>query len=115
MGSGIENTNYGGGTQDRTGDTRIFNPLLYRLSYRAKVGVLNNVYTRASSKFVDFPIKRLILLQIANQLDFNSRFCPNAINNDELPHNLVQNALHLVPLPYGILLQPNALQPHVHD
>jgi len=32
------------------------------------VGVLNNVYPRASSKFVDFSIKRLILLQIANQL-----------------------------------------------
>ncbi len=35
MGSGIENTNNGGETQDRTGDTRIFNPLLYQLSYHA--------------------------------------------------------------------------------
>ena len=35
---------YGGETQDRTGDTRIFNPLLYLLSYHAEVGVLNNVY-----------------------------------------------------------------------
>ncbi len=26
---------YGGETQDRTGDTRIFNPLLYLLSYHA--------------------------------------------------------------------------------
>ena len=26
---------YGGETQDRTGDTRIFNPLLYQLSYHA--------------------------------------------------------------------------------
>ncbi len=26
---------YGGVRQDRTADTRIFNPLLYRLSYRA--------------------------------------------------------------------------------
>ena len=28
---------YGGETQDRTGDTRIFNPLLYLLSYHADV------------------------------------------------------------------------------
>lgn len=28
---------YGGVGQDRTADTRIFNPLLYRLSYRAFV------------------------------------------------------------------------------
>ena len=38
-----------GETQDRTGDTRIFNPLLYLLSYRAKVGVLNNVCQNPSS------------------------------------------------------------------
>ena len=113
MGSGIENTNYGGGTQDRTGDTRIFNPLLYRLSYRAKVGVLNNVYPRASSKFVGFSIKRLILLQIANQLDFNSRFCLDVINNGELHHSLVQIASPLVLLPYGKLLQLGVLQLHV--
>ena len=41
MGSGIENfeivLKYGGETQDRTGDTRIFNPLLYLLSYHADV------------------------------------------------------------------------------
>ena len=54
---------YGGGTQDRTGDTRIFNPLLYRLSYRAKVGVLNNIYQNPSSQIVDFSINCLILLQ----------------------------------------------------
>ncbi len=38
MGSGIEISKifkYGGETQDRTGDTRIFNPLLYLLSYHA--------------------------------------------------------------------------------
>ncbi len=51
MGSGIENTNNGGETQDRTGDTRIFNPLLYLLSYHAEVGVLNNVYKKTSSNF----------------------------------------------------------------
>ena len=32
----------GGERQDRTADTRIFNPLLYQLSYHAKVGVLNH-------------------------------------------------------------------------
>ena len=41
MGSGIEifklALKYGGETQDRTGDTRIFNPLLYLLSYHADV------------------------------------------------------------------------------
>ncbi len=41
MGSGIEilksDFEYGGETQDRTGDTRIFNPLLYLLSYHADV------------------------------------------------------------------------------
>ena len=31
----ILKTNNGGVGQDRTADTRIFNPLLYRLSYRA--------------------------------------------------------------------------------
>jgi hypothetical protein len=31
----IPKTNNGGVGQDRTADTRIFNPLLYRLSYRA--------------------------------------------------------------------------------
>ncbi len=61
MGSGIENTNNGGETQDRTGDTRIFNPLLYQLSYHAEVGVLNNVYRRTSSNFRIFCNKCLIL------------------------------------------------------
>ncbi len=63
MGSGIENTNNGGETQDRTGDTRIFNPLLYQLSYHAEVGVLNNVYRRTSSNFRIFCNKCLILNQ----------------------------------------------------
>ena len=29
----------GGGTQNRTGDTRIFSPLLYHLSYPASIGL----------------------------------------------------------------------------
>ncbi|EEH67951.1 hypothetical protein HMP0015_3330 [Acinetobacter haemolyticus ATCC 19194] len=37
--------------------------MLYRLSYRAKVGVLNNVCQNPSSIFMDFSIERLILLQ----------------------------------------------------
>ncbi len=52
---------YGGETQDRTGDTRIFNPLLYLLSYHAEVGVLNNVYKKTSSNFRIFCNKCLIL------------------------------------------------------
>ncbi len=32
---------FGGLGQNRTADTRIFNPLLYRLSYQAKRRVLN--------------------------------------------------------------------------
>jgi hypothetical protein len=32
---GLRFFKYGGETQDRTGDTRIFNPLLYLLSYHA--------------------------------------------------------------------------------
>ncbi len=35
MGRGIHKKK-GGGTQNRTGDTRIFSPLLYRLSYPAE-------------------------------------------------------------------------------
>ena len=31
----LKDFKYGGETQDRTGDTRIFNPLLYLLSYHA--------------------------------------------------------------------------------
>ncbi len=67
MGSGIENTNlvfkYGGVRQDRTADTRIFNPLLYRLSYRADVGVLNNVRPSQSRYSLHFLPERLNLKQ----------------------------------------------------
>ena len=65
MSSSVYSYQFGGGTQDRTGDTRIFNPLLYRLSYRAKVGVLNNIYQNPSSKFVDFSSHCLILLRMS--------------------------------------------------
>ena len=41
----------GGERQDRTADTRIFNPLLYQLSYHAKVGVLNQKKRQPSSIF----------------------------------------------------------------
>lgn len=105
---------YGGVTQDRTGDTRIFNPLLYRLSYRAKVGVLNNVCQNPSSKFVDFSIKCLILLQSLGE-NHIFRFDQYAINSDGLRHNPVQIVLPLAPLPYGKPLQLS-VPPHPdHD
>ena len=37
------NSPNGGSSQDRTGDTRIFSPLLYQLSYRAKMAVLTGI------------------------------------------------------------------------
>ena len=36
----------GGSGRNRTSDTRIFSPLLYRLSYEAKYGGLNGTRTR---------------------------------------------------------------------
>ena len=36
----------GGSSGNRTSDTRIFSPLLYRLSYEAKYGGLNGTRTR---------------------------------------------------------------------
>ena len=50
---------YGGGqTQIRTGDTRIFSPLLYRLSYLATVylhsGGLRDKFTNATSNHAVF-------------------------------------------------------------
>jgi hypothetical protein len=35
---------YGGPGRNRTTDTRIFNPLLYRLSYQAKAGKYNKPF-----------------------------------------------------------------------
>ena len=59
----IPKTNDGGVGQDRTADTRIFNPLLYRLSYRADVGVLNNVRPPQSRYSLHFLPERLNLKQ----------------------------------------------------
>ena len=91
MGSGIENTNNGGETQDRTGDTRIFNPLLYLLSYHAEVGVLNNVYKKTSSNFRVFCNKWLFLnhshIEIEALSDVIYQYAPS---NDESRRSPVQ-------------------------
>ena len=42
--------NNGASTRDRTRDTRIFNPLLYRLSYLARGGVFNRRGRRESRR-----------------------------------------------------------------
>ena len=91
MGSGIENTNNGGETQDRTGDTRIFNPLLYLLSYHAEVGVLNNVYKKTSSNFRVFCNKWLFLNHNHKIIEaFSDVVYQCEPNSDESRHSLVQ-------------------------
>ena len=73
---GIENTNLWWRDPGSNWGHTDFQLLLYRLSYRAKVGVLNNVclHTCVKANFGFEPIKRLILMQIANHqtliLDF---------------------------------------------
>ncbi len=42
-------TKSGGGTRNRTGDTRIFSPLLYQLSYPAAVRKISDNRSRAWS------------------------------------------------------------------
>jgi hypothetical protein len=47
----------GGRTQNRTGDTRIFSPLLYRLSYPAslkKGGIKRTLWARVNTDFYIF-------------------------------------------------------------
>lgn len=53
---------YGGVRQDRTADTRIFNPLLYRLSYRAEVVRIIAQLVSLSRIFCDFIDKFWVLL-----------------------------------------------------
>src|ERR1017187_1546053 len=61
----------GGKSRNRTGDTRIFSPLLYQLSYLAKrrwvagitvlsIGVTSNFECGARLRFRLFPVKRLL-------------------------------------------------------
>ncbi len=46
---------FGGLGRNRTADTRIFNPLLYRLSYRAKTSIIGTFFKpkKKSQKFLD--------------------------------------------------------------
>jgi hypothetical protein len=50
----------GGWSRDRTGDTRIFSPLLYQLSYPAIYLVTNNLQTSGKHKSIisAFPQKK---------------------------------------------------------
>ena len=52
---------YGASRRNRTTDTRIFNPLLYRLSYRGN-GALLNGFSAVSSTFFSIKIEQMVCL-----------------------------------------------------
>ena len=68
--------NHGGSGRNRTADTRIFNPLLYRLSYRAILHFIRSArpverrasYARVGSGQVDFPRGMALLSRVRSDL-----------------------------------------------
>ena len=69
---------FGGLGRNRTTDTRIFNPLLYRLSYRAKpyiIAVTLNAFFDLPMKLADVPIATFRLPTAAIGEAFKGKWC----------------------------------------